>query len=381
MTIRLFHPSVGEDEIEEIRDSFQRKWIGLGPKVNKFENKWKEFIGCEEAIGLNSATAALHLALKVFDFKKGKKVLVPAMTFASTATAVLYNDLVPVFVDSDPETLGMSIQDLKNKYDEDCVALMPVHYCGHPVPMDKVMNFAEDKNLKVVEDCAHSAGGEYKGKKLGTWGDIGCYSFEEKKCMTTGDGGMMVSNDPELLKDVRALRWVGIDKDNWKTSQKYTQKNKDAMHWFYEINLLGYKYNMNDLSASIGLAQLKKLPQMNKRRSEIIQKYLDGIKNIDEIQPSLPYQPDKYVYQMFGVRTDYKDELIIYLKSKSIATGCHYTPLTMQPLFKPYSSECPVAEKEYERLITLPLHYELTNEEVDYIIKHIDKFYSDIAND
>jgi len=309
-----------------------------------------------------------------FKFPERKKVLVPSLTFASTATAILYNRLIPVFVDSDPVTMGMDLEDLKRKYDKDCVAVMAVHYAGHPLPMEIIMPWAEEKGLKVIEDCAHTTGPVYKGKRLGTWGDIGCYSFEEKKLMTTGDGGMMVSNNPELLKDVKAYRWVGIDKDNWKTAQAYTDANKDAMHWFYEINLLGYKYNMNDLAASIGLAQLKKLPSMNARRSAIIRKYLDGIKDLDGIEPVLPFEPEKYVYQMFAIKTDKRDELMIYLKSKGIATGCHYTPLSLQPLFKPYAKDCAFIEKESNRFITLPLHADLTDGEVDYVIEQLRLF-------
>lgn len=374
MNIRLFKPSLGYEELQMVKDAFERSWIGLGPKVNEFENKWEEFLGCKEAIGLNSATAALHLALRVFKFPRGKKVLVPAMTFSATASAVLYNDLIPVFVDSDKNTLGMSMDDLKLKYDNDCVAVIPVHYSGHPVPMDELIPWARERNLKIIEDCAHTTGSLYKGKPLGTWGDIGCFSFEEKKLLTTGDGGMIVSDNPDLLKDIRAMRWVGIDKDNWKTAQSYTDLNRDAYHWFYELNELGWKYNMNDLAASIGLAQLKRLPEMNQRRSVIIRKYLEGIKNLRTIKPLLPYEPEKYVYQMFGVRADKKEELIVYLKSKGIATGCHYTPLTMQPLFKPYASPCPVAEAEYFKMITLPLHADLTDEEVNYIIDNLNKF-------
>ena len=374
MNIRLFKPSLGEKELANIKDAFERSWIGLGPKVNEFEKKWAEFIGVETAIGLNSATAALHLALRVFGFPEGKKVLVPSLTFSATASAILYNRLIPVFVDSDPITLGMSLEDLERKYDKDCVAVIPVHYAGHPVPMDELVPWARDKGLKIIEDCAHTAGGVYKGKTLGTWGDISCFSFEEKKLMTTGDGGMICSNDPELLKDVKAMRWVGIDKDNWKTAQEYVNANRDAMHWFYEVKVLGYKYNMNDLAASIGLAQLERLPEMNRRRSEIIRKYLDGIKGIEHIQPLLPYEPEKYVYQMFGIRAEQRDELMIYLKSKGIATGCHYTPLSMQPLFKPYAYGCDFIEKEHNKFITLPLHADLKDEEVDYVVDVLKSF-------
>jgi len=374
MNIRLFKPSVGKEELENIAGAFERSWIGLGPNVNEFEKKWAEYIGVKSAIGVNSATAALHISLMVFKFPRGKKVLVPSQTFAATACAVLYNGLIPVFVDSDPVTLGIDLDDMKKKYDDDCVAVMPVHYAGHPVPMDELMPWAKEKGLRVIEDCAHTTGALYKGKPLGTWGDFGCYSFEEKKLMTTGDGGMIVSNDVELMQDIKAYRWVGIDKDNWKTAQAYTDTNRDAMHWFYEINLLGYKYNMNDLAASIGLAQLKKLDKMNARRSEIIRMYLDGINDVNGIRPLLPFEPEKYVYQMFSIRSEKRDELMIYLKSKGIATGCHYTPLTSQPLFKPYAKDCDYIEMEADKLITLPLHSDLKNEEVEYVIKHLKEF-------
>ena len=371
MNIRLFKPSVGKEELEIIKDAFERSWIGLGPNVNEFEKRWAEFIKAEIAIGLNSATAALHLALRCFGFPEGKKVLVPSLTFSATASAILYNRLIPVFVDSDPDTLGMSMEDLDRKADRDCVAVIPVHYSGHPVPMDILVPWASDRGMKVIEDCAHTAGGIYQGKALGTWGDIGCFSFEEKKCMTTGDGGMICSDDPELLKDVKAMRWVGIDKDNWKTAQEYITANRDAMHWFYEINVLGYKYNMNDLAASIGLAQLKKLPKMNRHRCSLVKRYMDGLMQIDVVKPLLPYKPHLYPYQMFGIRTVKRDRMMIFLKKYGIATGCHYTPLSIQPLFSKYNTGCPYIEKEHENLITLPLHADLTYDEVDYILEHI----------
>jgi perosamine synthetase len=362
--------------MEAVKDVFLRSWVGMGPKVNEFEEEWKRFINCKDAVALNSATAALHLALKVFDFPAGKKVLVPSLTFSATASAILYNNLIPVFIDSDPITLGMSIDDMYKKYTNDCVAIIPVHYAGHPVDMEPLISWAHEKKLKVIEDCAHTSGSMYKGTKLGLWGDIGCYSFEEKKLMTTGDGGMMVTNSPDIFKDVRAMRWVGIDKDNWKAAQKYTDANQDAMHWFYELNTLGYKYNMNDLAASIGLVQLKKLPSMNDKRSRIILKYMDGLKNINGLSLLLPYEPNKYSYQIFGVRLKSRDNLMIYLKSKGIATGCHYTPLSVQPLFKQWGFNCPYIEEEINSCITLPLHPELSFDDVDYVVENIKNFMS-----
>lgn len=374
MNIRLFKPSLGEEELEAVREAFERSWVGLGPKVSEFEEEWSRFTGSRVAIAVNSATAALHLALACFRFPEGKKVMVPSLTFSSTASAALYNRLIPVFVDSDPVTLGMDLEDADRKYDKDCVAVIPVHYAGHPVEMDRLVSWAKSRGMKVVEDCAHTAGGVYQGRMLGTWGDIGCFSFEEKKLMTTGDGGMMVTDDPELFRDVKAMRWVGIDKDNWKSSRQYTASDSDAMHWYYELNVLGYKYNMNDLAASIGLVQMKKLPAFNSRRSQIIRLYLDGIAGLRGIGPLLPFEPEKYPYQIFGIRADRRNELIIHLKSLGIATGCHYTPLSMQPLFKHYSTGCPFIESEHNRFITLPLHADLTDGEVAYMIDALGSF-------
>ena len=376
MNIRLFKPSIGQEELENIKKVFDREWLGLGPMVSEFEIKWTEYIGCKMSIGVNSATAALHLALTAFHFPKGKKVLVPAITFTSTASAALYNDLIPVFVDVEYDTVSMDLEDLKRKYDEDCVAIIPVHNGGYPVPMDKLMDFANETGLKVIEDCAHCAGSEYRGKKLGTWGHIGCFSFEEKKCMTTGDGGMICSDDVELIEPLKPYRWVGIDKNTWRRANDFSNaSNTDARHWHYDISVLGYKYNMNDVAAAIGLAQLDKLDKMNAKRGLIIQKYLDGIKGFEKIQPIFKYEPDKYSYWFFGIRTQKRDELIIFLKNKGIATGVHFYPLTMQPLFQPYNKEsCIVAEEIWKTFITLPSHVDLTDAEVEYVIDALREF-------
>jgi perosamine synthetase len=288
---------------------------------------------------------------------------------------VLYNKLEPVFVDVENETLTISLEDLQRKYTKDCVAIIPVHFGGQPVPMDKLMDFAKKRDLAVIEDCAHCAGGMYKGKELGTWADIGCFSFEEKKCMTTGDGGMICSDNAELIEPLRARRWVGIDKDTWKRKQGYTDTTStDTRHWYYEISVLGYKYNMNDLAAAIGLAQLEKLDRMNARRSACIKRYMQGVRSLKSIQPLLPYEPDKNVYWIFGIRCERRDDLIIQLKSKGIATGVHYMPLTLHPLFREYNGVSPVSKEVWQTFVTLPLHVDLTDEEIDYILEALEDF-------
>lgn len=375
MQVRLFKPSVGEEELANIRVVFERAWLGLGPTVVQFEKEWNAYLGARNSVGVNSGTAALHLALTAYNFPRGAKVLVPAMTFVATATAVLYNHLEPVFVDVDPETLNLSLDDLQRKITKDCVAVMPVHFGGHPVPMEKLLPIARAHKLAVIEDCAHCAGGSYNGRKLGLWGDIGCFSFEEKKGMTTGDGGMMSTNQPELIEALRANRWVGIDKDTWKRAAHYTaDQETDTRHWYYEIAVLGYKYNMNDLMAAIGLAQLKKLDRMNRRKAEIIARYLERITDLRRVRPLQPYQLEGSGYWIFGVRSEQRDALILHLKKRGIATGVHYMPLPLHPLFRGNTDSIPVARKVWESVLTLPLFADLTDVEVDYVCEALRDF-------
>jgi perosamine synthetase len=375
LQIRLFKPCVGEEELANIRSVFERGWLGLGPLVGQFEKEWSQYIGAQASVGVNSATAALHLALTAFRFPPGRKVLIPAITFVSTATAALYNQLVPVFVDVDADTLSISLEDLERKVTPDCVAIIPVHMGGHPVPMEQLNEIASRHHLAVIEDCAHCAGGIYKGKKLGTWGDIGCFSFEEKKCMTTGDGGMISSNKVELIESLRAYRWVGIDKDTWKRSSQYTSPEAmDARHWYYEVGVLGYKYNMNDLMAAIGLAQLRKLDQMNERRRQIIRRYLEGIRNCQMIRPSFPYDLEGNAYWIFSVRCEQRDRLILHLKRKGIATSVHYMPLPMHPLFRDCDGHIPEAARVWQTMVTLPLFPDLKDAEVDYVVDALQEF-------
>jgi perosamine synthetase len=375
MKVRLFKPSIGDEELNNIKSVFQRAWLGVGPLVSEFEKGWSDFIGCKESVGVNSCTAALHLALSAFRFPAGKKVLVPVITFASTAMAVLYNNLIPVFVDVDEKTAGISMEDLKRKCDRDCVAVIPVHFGGHPVPMDELVFWANSRGLKVIEDSAHNAGGSYKGKKVGTWGDIGCFSFEEKKCMTTGDGGMICSDDAELLRPLRHARWVGINRDTWqRLDENVKGGTKDALHWYYEISEIGYKYNMNDLSAAIGLAQLSKLEKMNRRREAIIQRYIEGIKDSSGVKIGLPYELEDSSYWLFFVRVEERDRFILHMMDKGVSTGVHYLPLSMHPLFRKYRSQTPIAERIWQEFATLPLFADLTDDEIDHVISCINSF-------
>ncbi len=375
--IRLFKPSLGNEEINSIKKIFKRSWIGYGPEVKKFENSWSKFIGIKYSVGVTSCSAALHIALASKNFKKRKKVLVPAMTFTATAAAALYNDLEPVFVDINEYDLNINFEDLKRKYSKDCVAVIPVHVGGHPCAMEKIIPWAKKKKLLVIEDCAHTAGGIYKGKTLGTWGDISCFSFEEKKMLTTGDGGMICTNNRKLASKFKILSFHGWNKDPWTRHKKSINKtNFKEKHWYYQIKELGFKYNMNDLMAAIGLAQLKKLNTFNLKRNIILKKYFKGIKDCKNIKPYLNKQLKDVAYWMFAIRSNKRDKLISFLKEKGIATSVYWIPVPLHPLYYKYKSKIPVARKVWKELVTLPMYSDIKPNEINFIIKSVKEFDS-----
>jgi len=375
--IRLFKPSFNNDEIIALKKIFNRSWIGYGQEVKKFEEHWSKYIGTKYSVGVTSCSAALHIALASKNFKKKKKVLIPAMTFTATAAAALYCDLEPVFVDINEYDLNINFDDLKKKYCKDCVAVIPVHVGGHPCEMEKIIPWAKSKKLLVIEDCAHTAGGIYKGKMLGNWGDISCFSFEEKKMLTTGDGGMICTNNKSLAAKFRILSFHGWNKDPWSRHKKgLNKKNLREKHWFYQVKDLGFKYNMNDLMAAIGIAQLKKLNSFNLKRNLGIKKYLKGIQNCKNIKPYFAKQFKGIVYWMFAIRIKQRDKLIAFLKNRGIATSVYWIPVPLHPLYKKFKSKIPVTMRTWKELVTLPLFSDIKHEELDYIIKSIKEFDS-----
>ena len=375
--IRLFKPSIGSAELKNIKSIFKKSWLGYGPLVKKFEEKFARFIGTKYAVGVNSGTAALHLSLLCHNFLKGKKVLVPAITFSATAASVLYCGLKPKFVDINPKNLTIDFDDLKKKYSRDCVAIICVHMGGHPCEMEKILPWAKKKKLLVIEDCAETCGAIYKKRKLGTWSDISCFSFEEKKIITTGDGGMICLNDKKKFKKLKSLSFHGWDVDPWQRHKRSFRKKKYyTKHWNYEIKNLGYKYNMNDLMAAIGLAQLKKINILNKKRSDILKKYLEGIKNCKHIKPVYPYDLKNSSYWLFSLKSKYRDKLVNFLKKKNISTAVHFVPLPLNKIYKKYNSSLKNAMKIWKEIFSVPFYPDLENKNIKFIInciKHFDR--------
>lgn len=373
--IRLFKPSFNQEEINAIKDVFKKPWLGYGPKVKEFEKKFSKFIGSNYTVGLNSCTAALHIALAIHKFKKKKKVLVPCMTFSATAAAILYNDLEPVFVDINKDDLNISFEDLKRKYTKDCVAVMAVHFAGHPCKMDKIVPWAKKKNLIVIEDCAHTCGGTYKNKKLGTWGDFGCFSFEDKKIISTGDGGCIITKNKKYYELLKSFSFHGWSKDPWERHLK----RKNDKHWFYEIKNLGFKYNMNNLIAAIATTQLKKLVNLNSDRIKIIQKYLNGTKNLKNFSYPFEFNLTKSCYWLFILKTKKRDKFIKFLKANGISATVHLMPLPYHPIYKKFKANFPNAKETWKQLVSLPLFTDLKLSEISLILKKVkffDKYYN-----
>jgi len=371
--IRLFKPDLTSQELKAVARVFKRSWIGQGPEVVKFENEFKRFVKSRNAIATNSGSAALHLAVSAFNFKKGKNILVNNLTFVSSANGVLFNNLKPILIDCDPVTLSFDLEDAKKKINKNTVAIIVVHYGGHPAEMEKIIKFAKKNKIKVIEDCAHCIGGSFKGKKLGTWGDIGCFSFEEKKGLTTGDGGMIVTNDDNLVKPIKQLRWCGIEKDTWKRSKNLFINKKLKYEWYYEVSREGYKFNMNDLSASIGRVQLKRFRSLMSKKNSLIRYYIKKIQSIN-FSLLLPYDIQNNSYWIMGLKHKKRDLLMNHLNKNNISTGVHYLPLSKHPLYKKYDKDLKVSNNIWQEILTLPLHTGMSKKDIDRIVYCLNSF-------
>ncbi len=366
--INVFKPSMGDEEIEAVAEVIKSGWIGLGPRTAQFEKNFSEYIGVKGAIGLSSATAALDLSLKLLHINHGDEVIVPAMTFVSTAHAVVYNLATPIFVDVEYNTLSLDLNDTANKITKRTKAIIPVHYGGRPVDIDRLKKVAS--NIQIIEDAAHAAGAIYKGKKCGCFGELACFSFHAVKNLAMGDGGAITTNNEEFIERAKKLRWLGIDKGTWDR----TDLNK-SYWWKYQVDEIGLKCHMNDIAAAIGIVQLRKLDFMNNRRKEIVNLYFEGLRDIKQIE--LPLDDDDYFkssWHIFHIKAEKRDDLSVFLRKNDISTGVHYTPIHKYTCYGNKPS-LPVAESLEKKILTLPLYPDVTNKEVYYVIDKIKEFY------
>lgn len=369
--IQVFSPDIGDQEIAAVAKVLRSGWIGLGPTTQRLEQAFAHYIGVKHAVGLNSCTAALHLALEVLEVGPGDEVIVPTITFVSTAHAVVYTGAKPVFADVLEDTLNIDVADIRRKITNRAKVILPVHYGGHPCDMDEIHELAQEHDIEVVEDAAHACGATYKGRKVGSLSDLTCFSFHAVKNLTTGEGGMLTTNSEERDKLLRQLRWLGINKDTWTRSET---KEGEIYAWRYSVERLGYKYHMNDIAAALGLVQLERLAELNARRRYIAERYNEGLSDLDEI--TLPVERP-YVcssFHVYPIQLDRRDALIGFLKRRNIAPGVHYYPIHLHPYYRDESTSLLVAERVWRRELSLPMHPGLSDSDIDKIIEVIQDF-------
>lgn len=368
--IPIQRPSIGIDELEEVKKVFESGWLGLGSVVFEFEKKIEEFLGAGHVIAVNTGTSALHIALDGAGIGEGDEVIVPSLTFCASVEAITAVGATPVFCEVKPENLNMDIDDAIRRIRPKTRAIMPVHYCGNPCDMDTLLSIGKEHNILIIEDAAHAFGSSYKGKRIGSFGDITCFSFDPIKNITCGEGGAVVVHDEELAETIRKKRNLGIDREAW-------SRYKEKRSWYYEVTTQGYRYHMSNINAAIGLLQLKKLGRFIERKRQIVKRYNEAFASIEGIgilswnlEETAPFS---YIMRVTNGK---RDELIDYLASKGIGSGVHYIPNHLQPLFKAYSTLLPVTESLLREIITLPLFFDMTEKDVEYIINHVKTFFT-----
>ncbi|MCZ3366149.1 MULTISPECIES: DegT/DnrJ/EryC1/StrS family aminotransferase [Methanobacterium] len=352
--IPIAKPFIGDEEIKEVEAVLRSGFIAQGPKVAEFEEKFAEYVGTRHAVATSSGTTALHVALLCAGIGKGDEVITTPFSFAATANSVLYAGGKPVFVDIDPKTYNINPEKIEEAITDKTKAILPVHLYGQPADMDQICKIAEDHDLKVIEDAAQAHGAIYHGKKVGSIGDMACFSFYPTKNITTGEGGIITTDDDAFDKDARAIRAHG-------ESERY------------EHVTLGYNFRMTDIAAAIGVVQLKRLEEFNEKRIENAEYLTEHINSIEGIESPYVASNVRHVFHQYTVRVEdgKRDELKEFLNNEGIGTGVHY-PRTIynQKLYEDlgYTADCPEAEKAAAEVLSLPVNPTLTAEDFGKIV-------------
>jgi len=366
-------PLIEEPEIQEVVASLKSAWLGTGPKVAEFESRIAAYKGVKHAIAVNSCTAGLHLSCVVLGISPGDEVILPAMTFCATANAVIHAGGTPVPVDVDPDTFNMRPSDVEKAITPRTRAIMPVHFAGRTCDMDGLMALARRRGLKVIEDCAHAVETEYRGRKVGTFGDCGVLSFYSTKNVVTGEGGMILTNDDEISQRAKIMALHGMSADAWK-------RFSDKGYKHYDVVEVGFKYNMMDLQAAIGMHQILRVDEYWKRRKAIWDAYTEAFDDLALGLPAPLEKDSRHALHLFTVLVQpdaglSRDELLMRLHERKIGTGVHYRAIPTYTVYKEkfgWDLEAfPNAKKIGETTLSLPISAKLTDDEVEYIIAEV----------
>ena len=355
--IKLFDPVIDEREIKKVvktlKSGFWASGAG-GGQVHEFETKFKKFINSKSCVSVNSGTAALHLAASLCNIK-GKEVILPSLSFVSTAHAIMYNGGTPVFADVDPHTLCINPEEIKKKISKKTKCIIPVHFGGIPADIKRIQKLSSSR-IMVIEDAAHACGSEFNGKKIGGHGDLVCFSFHPVKNLAMPTGGLISINNrnyKKMTEDLKSKRWCGI------SNRRYTD---------YDVNKIGWNFYMNEFSAAIGLVQLKKIQKMNNIRKSIAKIYEKEL----NVFKKIPFT-NTCAYHLYWICVRNRKFFRKKLLEKGIETGTHYKPIHQMSLYKK-SVKLPITEKIGREIVTIPIHPNLTNSQIDYIVKTINRF-------
>ena len=368
LMLNISKPSIGSEELKNIEKVFESNWLGHGSFVIDFENRLKDFLDARHVVAVNSGTSALHLALDAIGISKGDEVIVPSLTFVASVQAITALGAKPVFCEVTPFDMNIAIKDIENRITDKTKAILPVHFCGNACDMDAILNIANKYNLIVVEDAAHAFGSSYNGRRIGSFGDITCFSFDPIKNITCGEGGAIVLQSDELFELIKKKRMLGINKDGW-------MRHTGNQNWYYEVSVQGYRYHMSNINAAIGLAQLEKLDSFIKRKKEIVNKYNAHFSLISVIEILNWRIEETYPFAyIIRVTNGQRNELMNYLKGKDVGTGINYIPNHKHPFF----NNCvvlPITDSIFNEIITLPLYYDMTDFDVIKVIEAVEGFF------
>lgn len=367
-------PLLGLEEAAEVLDTLKSGWLSRGPRCTKFEQRILQFVGTKYAVAVNSCTAALFLALKAMGVGPGDEVITTPLTFIATANVIVHTGARPVFADVEPQTLNINAGEVAKKVSPRTRVIIPVHYAGQACDMDAILNLAQSRGLRVLEDAAHAICTTYKGRMVGSIGDATAFSFYATKNLVTGEGGMLTTDNEELANRVRILSLHGMDNDAWK---RYSAQGS----WFYEVLLPGYKCNMTDLQAALGLKQLERIEAMQALRRQYAAAYNNGLANLPGITLPRVANDGGHAWHLYVIQVDEKEagisreRFIEEMKKKGIGTSVHFIPVHLHTYYKNTygykEGDFPVAEKAFKKLVSLPLYPRMTMQEVQKVIKAV----------
>lgn len=368
-------PTIEEEEISEVVDSLQSGWITTGPKVKKFEEEFKAYVGAPYAVPLSSATAGLHLALLAMGVGPGDEVITTPMTFAATVNVILHAGATPVLADIEPGTLNIDVQAVRRKITERTKIIVPVHFAGLPCDMDPIFDLADEFGIKVMEDAAHAVGTEYKGTRIGSFDTVSVFSFHPIKNITTGEGGMVCTRDEKLAEEISLLKFHGMSREAWKRYSSQGTPN-------YDIVLPGFKFNMMDIQAALGIHQLRKLDRFIEKRTEIAEYYNAAFAEVDEIlTPAAAPYAYRHAWHLYTplIRIEQltidRDAFMAELKKENIGTGLHFKAVHHHPYYRENlpvpAGELPNADYASDRILSLPLFPKMAIENAKDVVEAV----------